>query len=204
MTPGGRVLVVCTGNVCRSPFVERVLAHRMGEGGLPAERRVQVSSAGTAALVGEPMDPRCAAQVSAAGGVADGFAARQLTAAMVAGADLVLTATRAHRAVVVQLHPRALAYTFAVRDFAMLVAELPAAVDRPGAPANRAAGLAARAAARRGLSPPLAAADADVVDPFARPDPVVLRMVRQLDDALPPIVRAFAGTRGAGTPSPPG
>ena len=43
------ILTVCTGNICRSPLAEGLL--RMVLGGLD----VTVQSAGTAALVGEPM-----------------------------------------------------------------------------------------------------------------------------------------------------
>ncbi|HSP60467.1 MAG TPA: low molecular weight phosphatase family protein, partial [Ornithinimicrobium sp.] len=54
----GRILVVCTGNVCRSPLVERLLQdgldERWGTG------RFVVRSAGTGALVDHPMDERSA------------------------------------------------------------------------------------------------------------------------------------------------
>ena len=51
-----RVLVVCVGNVCRSPLGERLLAARLGDG-------FEVTSAGVGALVGEPMDPEAAAHL---------------------------------------------------------------------------------------------------------------------------------------------
>ena len=41
------ILTVCTGNVCRSPAVERLLASKLGP-------TVSVASAGTHALVGHP------------------------------------------------------------------------------------------------------------------------------------------------------
>ena len=42
------ILTVCTGNVCRSPAVERLLASKLGP-------TVSVASAGTHALVGHPI-----------------------------------------------------------------------------------------------------------------------------------------------------
>ncbi|WP_170144128.1 hypothetical protein [Calidifontibacter indicus] len=47
-----RILVVCTGNICRSPYIERVLATQL------AGRGYTVESAGTRALVDYPMEPQ--------------------------------------------------------------------------------------------------------------------------------------------------
>ena len=88
------ILVVCLGNVCRSPLAEQVLRMRFAEllgDGSPA---VRVSSAGARALVGRPMDEHAAAELRRLGGDPEGFAATQLTAAAAGAADLVLTATR--------------------------------------------------------------------------------------------------------------
>lgn len=51
------ILMVCTGNICRSPTAEGVLRRRLSEAGLGD--RVLVDSAGTRDYhVGEPPDPR--------------------------------------------------------------------------------------------------------------------------------------------------
>lgn len=50
-----KVLMVCLGNICRSPLAEGILRHKLQNEGLA----VTVDSAGTAAYhVGEPPDPR--------------------------------------------------------------------------------------------------------------------------------------------------
>lgn len=50
-----KVLMVCLGNICRSPMAEGVLTHKSDQNGL----NYIVDSAGTAAYhVGEPPDPR--------------------------------------------------------------------------------------------------------------------------------------------------
>lgn len=55
--PEYRVLMVCMGNICRSPTAEAVLRHRLQQQGL--DQRVQVDSAGTHAYhVGSPPDER--------------------------------------------------------------------------------------------------------------------------------------------------
>ena len=51
-----RVLMVCTGNICRSPTAEGVLRHKLAEAGL--DDRVTVDSAGTSDYHhGDPPDP---------------------------------------------------------------------------------------------------------------------------------------------------
>lgn len=76
------ILCVCTGNICRSPLAERLLA-----AALP---HVNVASAGIGALQGSPMDPAAAAIAQREGLPAHDHAGRQLTQAMVAEHELVL------------------------------------------------------------------------------------------------------------------
>src|SRR6476619_730650 len=88
------ILTVCTGNVCRSPAVERLLARDLGP-------TVGVSSAGTHALVGQPIAQPMARLLRDNGIEAQAFTARRLTETLVKDADLVLTLTRAQRGFVV-------------------------------------------------------------------------------------------------------
>lgn len=77
-----RVLMVCAGNICRSPTAEVVLRKRLEEYGLG--KRIGVASAGTFPESGWPADPRSQAaaarrgydlsKVRARGVVADDFA----------------------------------------------------------------------------------------------------------------------------------
>jgi protein-tyrosine phosphatase len=55
-----RVLMVCLGNICRSPMAQGVLEARLREAGL--DTTVEVDSAGTYGYhIGEPPDPRAQA-----------------------------------------------------------------------------------------------------------------------------------------------
>ena len=197
-TPG-RVLTVCTGNICRSPFLERALQSELDRSW--GRGAVQVASGGTGALAGHPMEPQARALLEAQGYAADGFVARDLTPAIVADADLVLTATRAHRGKVMTLHPKAVRYTFTFREFAHLVAgltdeELRGDGGRGAEGVDQARDHVARvvklAAGQRGMGAPLADADADVVDPYRRPVQVFEEMTGQIMAALPAVVRALA------------
>ena len=61
-----RVLMVCLGNICRSPMADVVLQERIADAGL--DDRVSIDSSGTGGWhVGGPMDRRAAATLTAAG-----------------------------------------------------------------------------------------------------------------------------------------
>jgi protein-tyrosine phosphatase len=192
---GGRVLVVCTGNVCRSPFMQLLLQRELDASSRDGGPRTVVRSAGTGALAGRGMDARAAAQATAYGLDPSGFVARQLTAPMVAEADLVLTATRKHRGDVATLHPRALRYTFALRDFAALAAHLDGAAPGGAPPRSQAwlQDVVRSVAARRGLEPPLEPGRADVVDPYRREDELFVRMADQISGAVAAVAAALSG-----------
>ena len=84
-----RILVVCVGNICRSPMAEGLFRQA-----LPA---VQISSAGVAALVGHGADP-IAVQIMAGAGVdITSHRARALTDAIARDADLILVMDEAQR-----------------------------------------------------------------------------------------------------------
>jgi len=187
-----RVLIVCTGNICRSPFIERVLQDQLDQQLSGSGRGIVVRSAGTGALVGSEMDSQAAAQLVAHAGDPAGFRARDLTPELIAEADLVLTATRAHRGKVALMSPKALRRVFTFRDFADLVDGMEV-ISTPGDQRGRVRQVAERAAASRGLKPPLAPDLADIVDPFRRRDDVFATMARQVTESLPPVVRALAG-----------
>lgn len=186
-----RILTVCTGNICRSPFLERALQAELDQSwGTGA---VEVSSGGTGALSGHAMEDQARAHLESKGYAADGFLARDLTQSMIADADLVLTATRAHRGKVAMLHPKALRYVFAFREFAGLVSGLDESAVRIPSDSAREhiARVVALAAGQRGMRAPLSDAEADIVDPYRRPAQVFEDMTDQIMGALPAVARAL-------------
>lgn len=87
------VLMVCLGNICRSPMAEFMLRDAASKQRMP----IQVESAGINAEVGNPAT-REARQVMDERGIdADDHVARQLTEEMLHAADLVLVATESIR-----------------------------------------------------------------------------------------------------------
>jgi len=85
-----RLLVVCTGNICRSPMAAALLGSFLGNSTV-------VESAGLAACAGEPADPHAIAVMDGAGLDIRSHRARQLDESMLKTADLVLTMSAAQR-----------------------------------------------------------------------------------------------------------
>ena len=87
------VTFVCTGNICRSPMAERILAAHVARAGL--DDRVRVSSAGTHGYhIGDGADPRTDKVLEAAG-YPTGHRAAQVDDEHLA-ADLVVPLDRGH------------------------------------------------------------------------------------------------------------
>lgn len=98
-----KILVVCVGNICRSPFGEHALKQR-----LPSK---QIASAGIGAkksgLVGKPADPM-AVEVSVGLGVdLSGHQSQQLTPSLCAQYDLILVMEKGHMEALTEIAPEA-------------------------------------------------------------------------------------------------
>lgn len=195
-----QVLVVCTGNVCRSPVTEQVLRARFGE------RHARFSSAGTYALVGQQM-PEQAQALARTLGAEPGplHAPRRLDAHLIEGADLVLALTREHRAEIVRLLPRANRCTVTLREAARLLESLIAAPSgeldfaplRALAVPEALRALVPMMMAERGFAAPPAESDGDdVVDPFRRSQEVYDRSGAQIADAIDRIALALSALAG--------
>src|SRR6478736_2627583 len=113
-----RILTVCTGNICRSPVAERLLQAGMDQ---VQPGAFVVRSAGTRAMVGDPIQPSSADIIRTYGGTPDGFAARQLTPRILKESDLVLAMTAKHRGDVMQMDASLLKRTFTLREFARML-----------------------------------------------------------------------------------
>lgn len=84
-----RVLVVCIGNICRSPMAEALLRSQLGA--------LSIRSAGISALVGHPADGIAIDLLGQRGIDLHHHRAHALTARMCSEADLILVMDRAQR-----------------------------------------------------------------------------------------------------------
>jgi len=140
-----RILVVCTGNVCRSPLTAAVLRTRLG-----ADAPVAIASAGLQALEGEPVDPAVATEAARLGVDVDEHRARAFALDEAVASDLVVLATRRQRAVVVELAPAIARRTFTLLELDATLAHLDAddVVVDPALGARARLAQVVRAAAR--------------------------------------------------------
>ncbi|MFF0743957.1 protein-tyrosine-phosphatase [Streptomyces sp. NPDC004111] len=192
-----RILHVSTGNVCRSPITERLtrhaLAHRLGD---PAFGGLIVESAGTWGHEGAPMEANAAAVLTDFGADPDGFTGRELLDEHVIRADLVLTATRDHRAQVISMGHSAGLRTFTLKEFNRLVRAIdPLTLPDPleDGVVERARALVRAAAALRGwLLAPSEEAD-EVYDPYGAPITFFRSIGEEINAALDPVVTALTG-----------
>ena len=92
-----RILIVCRGNLCRSPMAEALMRHRASG--------LAVTSAGLAAIEGSDMDPAARRALAAHGLDAQAHVARQVTLAAIERADLVLAMEQRHIAALIALSP---------------------------------------------------------------------------------------------------
>lgn len=176
------VLVVCTGNVCRSPLAALLLATAFGT-------EAHIASAGTGALDGAPISP-LSADIAEELGVPGSSAHRAtaITREQVRAADLILVATREHRGDIATLVPRASRYTFTIREFARILATLaPEHTPAGDTPAAYLADAIGKAARYRGYVPAVGQDD-DIVDPIGGDEALYRHMADQMVPAIEAIV----------------
>lgn len=102
------VLVICVGNICRSPMAEALLRHRLPNAG------VKVHSAGIGALLGAPMDPLAQMVLAAHQVPTHSHIARQVDLQMLRQAELILLMEQAHQSNILRLAPEVRGKTFLI------------------------------------------------------------------------------------------
>ncbi|GAA1159408.1 low molecular weight phosphatase family protein [Nesterenkonia sandarakina] len=191
-----RILVVCTGNICRSAQAEQLIRARIAQEHSELTPVVEVESAGTGALVGAGMPAEAARLSEQYGAHPSGHVARQVAVDHVRAADLVLVMAAEHRSAVVRLLPRASRNTFLLTEFAALLENAeqnPNGQIKDLASDSTTAKLRAAvksASARRGYLPLEDSKPVDVIDPYRRSEEVYKDSAQQIVRALDRIQRA--------------
>jgi protein-tyrosine phosphatase len=200
--PPFSILHVCMGNICRSPMAERLLVLAARDlVGDKADELLLVESTGTGGWhAGDRMDRSAARQVLARGGDVEEFRARQLAAAHIEAADLILTATGEQYEFVLGLRPDAVGRTFVLGEFGRLLREvdlaaLPPAAPHPDAVYARGVALVDAVARARGTRPAEPTDDLD--DPWGRGDAYFSRVADEIEETVRPLVAALLGASPA-------
>ena len=171
------VLFVCTGNICRSPTAEALARRELARyPGAP----IQLSSAGSHALEGNPAASRSMLAAATRGANLERHFARELTRRRVRAADLVLCMAAEHRPFVLSYDRGAAGRTFLLATFAR-------AASQWGWLASSPAELVALAAEHR---QPEQEGD-DIDDPLGHPAEAYAACAERLDGLVVPVVAAL-------------
>jgi protein-tyrosine phosphatase len=188
--PGGSfgVLFVCTGNICRSPTAE-ALARRELERhpGVP----IQVSSAGSHALEGNPAASRSMLAAATRGASLERHFARELTRRRVRAADLILCMAAEHRPFVLSYDRAAAGRTFLLATFARVAGQWDWLATSP-------AGLVALAAEHAREQD-----GDDIDDPLGQSPDAYAACAERLDGLVTPVIGALIKALPVGSAGPP-
>ena len=116
MPASGHILVVCTGNICRSPMAEGLLKHALAGQPEPL-KSLRVLSAGVAARPGEPISENSVIALKKVGVDISGQVSQPLTQDLLDKALVVIGMTESHRAIIRMRARPAPARLHLFRDF---------------------------------------------------------------------------------------
>jgi protein-tyrosine phosphatase len=100
------VLLICVGNICRSPMAVALMRHRL------PERDVQIASAGIAAVTGSGLEPLAQAVLKRNGVPSGPHKARQVDRQMLRDAGLILVMEPDQAQYILKLAPEVRGKTF--------------------------------------------------------------------------------------------
>jgi len=169
------VLFVCTANICRSAFAQKLAEHLAGD------QPLRFASAGVHGYTDHPVEEAMAAELRARGVDPEPFRSRPLALPMLDRADVVLTAEAGHRRYVLEERPTALRKAFSLGQFARGLAAV-----GPGVPPEE-----LLQAVRRGAATALP--EDDVADPYRRGPEAARVAAEQIESILERILPALAG-----------
>jgi protein-tyrosine phosphatase len=160
------ILVVCTGNICRSPMAEGLIRHHLAQRELEG---IDVSSAGVAGWQDSPATPEAIQAMTELDIDIASHLARRLDPSMIEPAGLVLAMASEHADVAARLVPESYDRTFTLKEFTRLLGEAVWVADlgpfEPGDdPERRLRAAVEAASALRGGRDPLD--DEDIADPI--------------------------------------
>ena len=108
------ILVVCIGNICRSPMAEGFLKNALT---VSNKGECIVTSAGLGALVGHPPDKKACQLMMEKGIDISGYRACQINKEMIRKADLILVMELAHKTAIEMSEPSSKGKVFRVGEW---------------------------------------------------------------------------------------
>jgi len=172
------ILAVCTANICRSPMIELLLRKQLDP------EKFTVGSAGVHGWNRAPVDSMVTLELARFGVRAAGFQSRALSDQLINDADLILAATRDHRAHILGRSPDALRKTFTLLEFAALMDGSTAEPSAAASPAQ----LVEESFKRRSQ----ARKDLDLSDPYRQGPDIHRAVAEKVREAVSVIARRLS------------
>ncbi|MDQ4065208.1 MAG: hypothetical protein M3161_04105 [Actinomycetota bacterium] len=175
-----KVVMVCTGNLCRSPMAEALLRHAAQGRGCD----IEVSSIGTWAHFGHPAMPEAIAVLAQRGVELGEHRSRPVEIAELQGADVVVAMTSVHRKELLQLAPE-------IEHKLVLLKELTEMAIEGDLPASAEARIERLLGARR----PQWRRALDLDDPIGKPLGAYEKTAAEIQMAVEVLVDALCGNQ---------
>ena len=191
MSPPFRLLLVCEGNVCRSPWAEVLVRHRLRADTADGPHRFRVSSAGTHARPGQPAHPllRVLCETDEQRAAVEQHRSRRVDVPLLREQDLVIVMERRHRLDLLDSWPEGLRRVFTIGEAEQLA--------RTGPPTDGERRLSVHEVFSRRRSPRLGAGAADVPDPVHGSERDFRDMGEHLRRAVGAVVPCITAVNGA-------
>jgi protein-tyrosine phosphatase len=187
-----RLLIVCTGNICRSPIADGLLVTRL----VPLGGGIEVRSAGTWGRKGSPATPEAVSAAAQHGIDIQAHRSSTFTADLADRADLIITMTSEQAEEVLAEAPDAGPKTFTLKELVAILRSLPPVPSgnptRDGLLRRIADAAGARSAAGYG-----APADLDVADPLGLSETMYRAIAKELEGLVDELMRGLVGGREA-------
>lgn len=104
MSDRNEIVVVCTGNICRSPMGEALLAHALAAEESPLNE-IKVSSAGVSAYPGDTASINSIKSLSKVGLDISNHRSRRFSGHMLESSIAILVMTEGHRSIIRSMYP---------------------------------------------------------------------------------------------------
>ena len=184
-----RILVVCTGNICRSPIAHGLLVDRLSRQG---GSEIEVRSVGTWGRTGSPATREAVAAAAEHGIDIRKHRSAGFTPEPAAWADLIITMTSEQAEEVLEQVPDAAAKTFTLKELVAILRSLPAPEGQPTREALMRRIVQGHGVRSGDYSAPV---DLDVADPLGLSDAVYRAVAAELQGLVEELLRGLVGGR---------